>query len=211
MRVLMSPDREEREMTAAKRGDLVVIQKHNRDYVIGQETREYDTFTVGIVTSVTRDGMVKMFKEAGHVDHVDYTGKPDRGQAVSTVGHVRTMIVPAADVDVAGALATAACHVWVTDAAHETHVKAYESVDELRAALLPHRTGATFAGELHEAAVRLGTARREAWESYERDTRRPGQGFDSARYHAYEADVAAANEAYRAEYSAATELALVAA
>ena len=52
-------------MTAAKRGDLVVIQKHNRDHAIGQETREYDTFTVGVVTSVTRDGMVKMFKEAG--------------------------------------------------------------------------------------------------------------------------------------------------
>ena len=195
-------------MTAAKRGDLVVIQKHNRDHAIGQETREYDTFTVGVVTSVTRDGMVKMFKEAGHIDHVDYTGKPDRGQAVSTVGHVRTMILPAADVDVAGALATAACHVWVTGTAHETHVKYYESVDELRDALQPHRTGATFASELHEAAVKLETARREAWESYNRECPR---GHDSEHYHAYEAKVAAANEAYRAEYRAATELALVAA
>lgn len=193
-------------MTAAKRGDLVVIQKRNRDYAIGQETREYDTFTVGVVTSVTRDGMVKMFKEAGHIDHVDYRGKPDRGQAVPTVGHERTMIVSAADIDVAGALATAACHVWVTDASHETHVKYYESVDELRAALQPHRTGAMFASELHEAAVAFETARRNAWASYNRDCPR---GFDSDRYHAYEAEVAAANDAYRAEYRAATDLVAV--
>lgn len=198
-------------MVAAKRGDLVVIQKHNRDYAVGQETREYDTFTVGVVTSITRDGMVKMFKEAGHIDHVDYTGKADRGQAVSTVGHVRTMVVPAADVDVAGALATAACHVWVTDAAHETHVRAYGSVEELRDALQPHRTGATFASELHAAAGTHAAAVRGAWESYERDTRRPGHGFDSDRYRAYEAEVAAANEAYRAEYRAATDLVSLAA
>ena len=96
----------------------------------------------------------------------------------------------------------------MTGTAHETHVKYYESVDELRDALQPHRTGATFASELHEAAVKLETARREAWESYNRECPR---GHDSEHYHAYEAKVAAANEAYRAEYRAATELALVAA
>jgi len=100
-------------MSPARRGDLIVIQQHHRDWVLRGESREYDTYTVGVVTSVTRDGTVKMFREAGHADTPDWRGKPDRGQGMPA-GFERALIMSAADIDVTGALA--ACARAVADA-----------------------------------------------------------------------------------------------
>jgi hypothetical protein len=109
--------------TAARRGDLVVVHEHVRDYVIGQGASEYDRYEVGVVTSVTRDGLVKR-----------YTGT--WGSEVTIRGHVRCQLVPRAAVDVAGAFAAAKAHTWP---GHPTQPKAYESLEEVRAAVRPFR------------------------------------------------------------------------
>ena len=190
-------------MNPAKRGDLIVIHQHHRDWSLRGETSEYDTYTVGAVTSVTRDGTVKMFKEAGHADTPGWDGKPDRGQRMPS-GFERTLIMSAEVIDVTGALATAACHVWDGS---ETQVKAYESLDEVRAALKPHLRSGPVSVRLGEAAAKHQVARCEAWEAYLRDRHELGaydRDRDMKRWDAYVAEVAAVNEAYRAEYAAAT-------
>ena len=190
---------------AAKRGDLVVIEEHHHDYVLHGDNREYDTFTVGVVTSVTRDGHVKMYRRAGNFDQgKDWRGQPDRGEAVPS-RMVRSYLVPSKDIDVAGALATAACHVWITDTAHEDNTKAYDSLAEVRDWLKPHRkVGWKWnllrdAGEAWEAARRkaspmLTEALKVAYDD------RPKYRELSEAYHAA---VAAANDAYRAVYAQA--------
>jgi hypothetical protein len=52
-------------MTTFKRGDGVVFVRTVRDYVIGEPSRERLDITVGLVTSVTRDGKVKAYRHAG--------------------------------------------------------------------------------------------------------------------------------------------------
>ena len=199
----MTEERTERAVTAAKRGDLVVIEEHHRDYVSHGESREYGTFTVGMVTSVTRDGHVKMFRRAGNFDQgKDWRGQPDRGEAVPS-RMVRSYLVSASDIDVAGALATAACHVWITDMAHEDQAKAYDSLPEVQAALKPHRkvgwkwnllrdAGEAWEAARREASPMLGDALRVAYDD------RPRYRELSEAYHAA---VTAANEAYRKVYA----------
>ena len=45
----------------ARRGDLVVIHLRHRDWQDGQP-REYDDFWLGQVTSVTRAGLVRLYR-----------------------------------------------------------------------------------------------------------------------------------------------------
>jgi hypothetical protein len=186
---------------AAKRGDLVVAEEHHRDYVLHGENREYDTFTVGVVTSVTRDGQVKMFRRAGNFDQgKDWRGQPDRGENIPS-GMVRSYLVSSSDIDVAGALATAACHVWVTGkGSHEDSARPYGELAEVRDWLKPHRkTGWTW-NLLRDAAVAWEKARREAAPMLTDALRYHGEEF-MAKSAAYHAAVAAANEAYRAVYA----------
>jgi hypothetical protein len=188
---------------AAKRGDLVVFEEHHRDYVLHGENREYSTFTVGVVTSVTRDGHVKMYRRAGNFDQgKDWRGEPDRGESVPS-RMVRSYLMSSKSIDVAGALATAACHVWVTDTAHEDSAKAYDSLAEVKAALKPHLLSAASWRELRDAAAVWEKSRREdspmltAALAVAYDDR-PRYLEMSAAYHAA---VTAANEAYRTVYA----------
>ncbi len=189
---------------AAKRGDLVVIEEHHRDLVLRGESSEYDTFTVGVVTSVTRDGHVKMYRRAGEFDQgKDWRGQPDRGEPVPP-RMARAYLMSSKAVDVAGALATAACHVWDTGVTKDGHTKPYDSLAEIKAALRPHlRTGQRGVWErLHAAAARWELMRRAAAPMLTAALRAPRVQFaelDSA----YQQAVIAANNAYRAEYAAA--------
>lgn len=204
----VTADRPAAVANVAKRGDLVVIEQHHRDFVLHGENREYDEFTVGVVTSVTRDGHVKMFRRAGNFDQgKDWHGQPDRGEGIPS-RMVRSYLMSAKDIDVAGALATAACHVWVTDQAHEDSTKAYDSLAEVKAALKPHLfrnwTGMTGA-QLSIAASAWELARRKASPMLSAALRVAHD--DRPRYRemsgAYHAAVTAANEAYRAAYAQA--------
>lgn len=190
---------------AAKRGDLVVVERHHRDYVTGEGTREYATFEVGEVTSVTRDGQVRMWRRAGaFAGGTDYMGRPDRGETLRPGSFARVLVMPAAKVEVRAALAVAACHVWE---GHEDSARPYSTLDEVRAALRPC---AVF-GACGPWAV-LGVAAAD-WESARRAARPMLTAAldvayaDRARYRelsdAYHAAVTAANEAFRAAYAQA--------
>lgn len=186
----------------AKRGDLVVVQTHHRDYVLRGESREYDEFTVGVVTSVTRDGQVRMFRRAGNFDQgKDWRGQPDRGEELRPGSFVRALVMPATKIAVNAALAVAACHVWD---GHESQARAYDSLEEVRAALRPCAAlGTGIPTELGEAA--------QAWEAARRKTGPMLRAALDVAYsdHAaflrmsaeYDAAVTAANDAFRAVYA----------
>lgn len=189
-------------MTAtAKRGDLVVFEEHHRDFVLHGDNREYDTFTVGVVTAVTRDGKVKMWRRAGDFEQSPaWPGaKPDRGETAPT-RTVRSYVMSSTEIDVAGALATAACHVWITDTVHEDHAKAYDHLAEVQGELRPHLKMGYHWITLHDAAVTWENARREAAPMLTAALRERGEAF-MAQSAAYHAAVAGANDTYRAAYA----------
>jgi hypothetical protein len=181
----------------AKRGDLVVIEQHNRDFVLHGENREYDTFVVGVVTSVSRDGHVKMYRRAGSFDQgKDWRGQPDRGEAVPP-RMVHSYVASSSDVDVAGALATAGCHVWPSG--HESPMP-FESLAEVQAAIKPHRKVGWKWNLLHVAGIAWEEAHRKAAPMLTDALRYQGEEF-MARSAAYSAAIMAAQNAYRAVYA----------
>ena len=106
----------------ARRGDLVVIHLRHRDWKNGQP-REYDDFRLGQVTSVTRAGLVRLYRPAGTFPwETDGRGRPDKGQPLPSLWFEWAAIKSHKEIDVPGALATAACHTWP---GHEGHVRGY--------------------------------------------------------------------------------------
>ena len=185
-------------VNVAKRGDLIVIEQHNRDYSIGAGTHEYDTFVVGVVTSVTRDGHVKMYRRAGSFDQgKDWRGQPDRGEQVPA-RMVRSYVCSSSDIDVAGALATAGCHVWPSG--HESPMP-FESLAEVQAALKPHRKVGWKWNLLRDAGEAWEAAHREAAPMLTDALRYHGEDF-MTRSAAYHEAILAAQNAYRAVYAA---------
>jgi hypothetical protein len=177
----------------ARRGDLVVIHVHHRDYILGSGVREHDDFEVGQVTSVTRDGRVRLYRPAGHfAGDLDGLGRPSRGHGLPSSGFQRALIMRAARVDVQGALATAGCHVWP---GHEDHNRAYGSLEEVRAALRPHLLDRPGWERLRQAAAARKAARpllSAAVRARGEEFRRLSEDYDRA--------VTAANTAYRQVY-----------
>ena len=184
-------------VNAARRGDLIVIEQHHRDYAIGTGASEYDTFTVGVVTSVTRDGHAKMYRRAGCFDQgKDWRGQPDRGVAIPS-GLVRSYVCSSSDIDVAGALATAGCHVWPSG--HESPMP-YGSLAEVQADLKPHRKAGWKWNLLHDAGVAWEAAHRAAAPMLTGALAAPRSEFPVLS-EAYHAAVLAAQNAYRAVYA----------
>lgn len=190
----------------AKRCDLAVVQYHHRDYVRVEGAREYDDYTVGVVTSVTWEGDVRMFRRAGSFDDgPDWRGKPDRGEPLRPGSFARALVMSAGAISVPAALAVAACRVWN---GHEDSPRPYESLAEVRAALRPCADPAAQA-VLGAAAAAWEEQRREArlllrdaLDAFRSDRAR---GRDlSARY---EAATVAANAAFREAYCAAAGVA----
>src|SRR5690348_7057698 len=86
----------------AKRGDLVVIERKTSYVTTSEGYRERVEYEVGIVTSITRDGAVKAFR-----------GRYDSPQAVAnTFGFLRSLVVPATDIDVEPAARAAWANEW---------------------------------------------------------------------------------------------------
>jgi hypothetical protein len=70
----------------ARRGDLVVICLRHRDWTGGQP-REYDDFWLGQVTSVTRAGLVRLYRPAGTFPwDTDGRGRPGKGSRCRPCG-----------------------------------------------------------------------------------------------------------------------------
>ena len=185
---------------AACRGDLVVIHLRHHDSRQGGESREDDQFQVGQVTSITRDGQVRLYRPAGDFPaDPDWRGHPDRGKPMPAVGFQCAWIMSARRVDVQGALATAACHVWP---GHEDHVRGYGTLDEARAALRPHLLDGPWWERLRDAARAWEAARAGARPLLAATASTQGQEFLRLSA-AYDAAVTAANDAYRQQHAQA--------
>lgn len=177
----------------ARRGDLVVICLRHRDWTAGQP-REYDDFWVGQVTSVTRAGLVRLYRPAGTFAwDTDGRGRPDRGQPLPSLWFEWAAIKSQKEIDVQGALATAACHVW---AGHEGHVRGYDTLKEVRAALRPHLLDQPCWEGLRDAAAAWEAAWREARPLLSAAVAAHGEEFRHLSG-IYDATVTAVNNAYR--------------
>lgn len=204
----------ERQAVKANRGDLVVIHVRSRTYMLCGESSERDEFTVGTVTSVTRDGLVKAYRPAGDLATTDHMGRAYRGRDLPLVGFQHVWIMSAARVDAAGAMVTAACHVWP---GHE-QIMAYGSLDEVREALRPHLRRSEGWERLHDAALTWETSRRNAEQEHHQAQAEANRAHAQAGYHtragddarraadcaargAYFAAEAAANASYRGVYA----------
>ena len=177
----------------ARRGDLVVIHLRHRDWKDGQP-REYDDFWLGQVTSVTRAGLVRLYRPAGTFAwESDRRGRPDNGQPRPSLWFERAAIKSHKEIDVPGALVTATCHVWPGS---EDHVRGYATLTEVTAALRPHLLGSAGWERLRDAAGAWEAARREARPLLSSAVRAHGEEFRRLS-DIYDAAVTAANDAYR--------------
>lgn len=189
---MSSPGTAGQEAIAARRGDLAIVQQHHSG--AGQGRGPYDTFTVGQVTSITRAGQVRVIRPAGMLaGETDSLGRPLPGTNIERAGNVTAVhVISARRIDVEGAMATAACHVWDGDC----RPRPYDSLEELGDQLRPHLTS----GRL-SAWDRLRTAARH------RDAvalQAHGVLLGGGSYEVYRTTVCAANDAYRAVYAAAS-------
>jgi hypothetical protein len=176
----------------ARRGDLVVIHLRHHEWKDGQP-REYHGFWLGQVTSVTRDGLVRLYRPAGTFSwDTDGRGRPDKGQPLPSLWFEWAAIKSQQEVGVPGALATAACHVWP---GHEDHVRGYATLKEVKAALRPHLPGQPGWERLRDAAGAWEAAWREARPLLSAAVRVRGEEFRRLSG-LYDAAVAAANGAY---------------
>jgi len=174
------------ESKAAKRGDLVVIHVRSTSWSAKYDRTEQDEYTVGVVTSVTRDGQVKRYRRCDDLRTTDYLGRPFRGEEMPRTGYQGRYIMPADQIDVAGALVTAACHVWQ---GHET-TQAYGSLDEVREALRPHLRRSAGWETLHDAALAWEAERRAADEAHRQAGIEANRAHAQAGYHTRAGDEA---------------------
>lgn len=110
----------------ARRGDIAVLET-GRSYG-GPDGRT--GFAVTVVASITRSGVVKAVKDLRWGDGV-------HAQPLGRIcGLQRLHLIPQADIDVNGAVATARAHTWPG----HTQPMDYASLEEVREALRPHMT-----------------------------------------------------------------------
>jgi hypothetical protein len=176
-----------------RRGDLIIVGQYHRDAMLHGSPREYHTYTVGTVTSVSREGRVRMFSEAGSVGEPELRGRHHRGTEVT--GHTQTFVLSSDQIDAPGALATAACRTWDVGNVRHAATRPYETLAQAVDALSPHRKTETGWMALNQAAAEHAAARRAAWVSCSR-----GQ----ASHGVYEAQLLAANDKYLAVYAEVT-------
>lgn len=122
-------------MDKAKRGDLVVIQCKDLDS-IASKGRDHDRFTVGIVTNITRDGLVKGYQEIGYAGSL-YQMKIDvksPRRHDKPVGFVKMYVQSQGQIDVQAALEAAKENRWSVGG---TQGMPFDSIEAVKAALKP--------------------------------------------------------------------------
>ena len=178
----------------ARRGDLAVIHLRHHEREDGQP-REHDDFWLGQVTSVTRAGLARLYRPAGTFAwDTDGRGRPDRGQPPPSLWFEWAAIKSQKEIDVPGALATAACRAWPGS---EDQVRGYAALTEVRAALCPHLLESAGWERLRGAAGAWEAARREARPLLSAAVRARGKEFRRPS-DIYDTAVTAANNACRA-------------
>lgn len=115
--------------TPAKRGMVLVHHETQRDYVTGQPVTERETFSIGQVTSVTRDGIVKRFRGVSWGEACEWSATDQDGPAGR---HFRGRVLLAPDIDPAAAVRAAKAHHWP---GHPGQPMPFSSLREVRDAL----------------------------------------------------------------------------
>lgn len=115
----------------AKRGDLLVIERTTRDYVIGQETVERRLFEMYEVAGLFRDGRVRSIRSVAWTGSAtqDVEGKR------RMLGLVTTYLLPAANVDKEAVTKAVQAHTYP----NSSTPMPFDSIDELRALVKPFR------------------------------------------------------------------------
>lgn len=162
--------------TRARRGDVVIVAETVRSYMIGADTTEHESISIGTVASITRDGMVKAWSRPG-----------ESSQPCKTPSGARVMLIPQADVCVPAVLAMANTHA-VSDTGYPS---CYRSLDDVRAELRPCRRAECGAWSADDVAARYWAEYSSAWDDY-----RAGQSAASDALAAHGYHTNAGNAAY---------------
>ena len=112
-------------MTKAKRGDLVVIEKRTSYTTTSAGYHEATIYEVGIVTSITREGVTKAIETR--------YGGPTPLKNIYGVG--RTFIVSQDEIDVRAAAEAAWSNEWKPGYPG----KPFDSLDEVRSVVSPFK------------------------------------------------------------------------
>jgi hypothetical protein len=112
----------------AKRGDLVVIERKTSYVTTSQGWHEDIWYEVGIVSSITRDGQVKAYR-----DRYSQTPKDAARQVSNVLGFVRSYVMPAAEIDVEPAARAA----WANEWKPGYPGKPFDSLEEAKSVLRP--------------------------------------------------------------------------
>ena len=116
----------------AKRVDLAVVISRTRTEVVRGDSYEVFRATLGRVSRVTNDGVVKRYESA------TAAGSDLRERKVQPQEQV--LIVNDRTVDVDAALTQYRKHTWrATDGADSDMIRPYESMDDVRTAIKPFK------------------------------------------------------------------------
>jgi hypothetical protein len=107
----------------ARKGDLIVVERVSRSYVIGAPSVETTDYAVGVVASATRDGDVKTWRALGYGDAL----LSDYAQGVK---YARRWVVSSKEIDVEAALRGAKANHWP---GHPGQPRPFDSLDEVKA------------------------------------------------------------------------------
>jgi len=194
------PDGEDAGRESVRRGDLIII--HLRRH---SEGTAHDSFWAGEVTSITRDGRARRYRPAGRFSWEP--GPPGSRRPAASLplptqreGAQFTWFVSTRTADVAGALATAACHCWP---GHDGQVRPYGTLGQVRAALAPHLLDRPGWERLRHAARAWEDARRAAFPLLRQAAQAMGSPRFSSLSAAYDQAVATANAEYRHQHAQA--------
>jgi hypothetical protein len=114
------------EEPSARRGDLVVVHTTHLHYIVGEGNRSHDEFAVGVVTNITRGGLVKAYRPVGYDTPVLIERLGRQLQQVYLMARSR--------IDVDAALDTARRHTWPG----YDQPRYYDTLGEVKDALRPH-------------------------------------------------------------------------
>lgn len=109
--------------TGAKKGDLVLVKRTTRDFVIGKESTERTDYTYGVVGQVDKNGIVKT-----------YSTNPDGSYPTPVRPGDQTYAANAEQVDVGAVMAAARAHTYP----NSTTPMPFDSLDEAKALAKAH-------------------------------------------------------------------------
>jgi hypothetical protein len=117
--------------TKARRGDAIVVHECHRDFISGEGTRVHDTFEVGIVTGITRDGLARTWRPARASLEDHRVPLPSR--------HEFLWVVPATGFDIPAVIQAARDHKWPGHEHENGLPMPFGSLAEVKAAIGPCR------------------------------------------------------------------------